>query len=171
MPATGVLAPERILVAVRAMAPVTGMPPNRGLAILANPCATNSALELWRSPLMESATTAESRLSSAARMATVSADGSRGRIKSARNCGMWIGGRARLMPPNLLPMVSRGKWKRAATKVAASSATIEPGTRGNSLGMKMISAREPRPTASAGKLVVPMWSARARMRAKNSLGF
>ena len=132
-----------MLVAVRAMAPVTGMPPNRGLAMLATPCATSSALELWRSPLIESATTAESRLSSAARIATVSADGSSGRIRSARNCGMWMGGSARLMPPNLLPMVSTGKWNTAATSVAASSATIEPGTRGNSLGIKIISASEP----------------------------
>ena len=58
------------------------------------------------------------------------------------------------MPPNLLPMVSTGKRKSAATRVAASSATIEPGTRGKNLGMKIIRASEPRPTASAVRLVV-----------------
>ena len=75
-PATGVFAARAgIFVAVQRVAPVTGMPPNSGAAILAKPCATSSALELWRSPLIESATTADSRLSSAARMATVSAEG------------------------------------------------------------------------------------------------
>src|SRR5581483_10611265 len=47
MPATGVPAPERILVAVRAIAPVAGIPPSSGDAIFATPCATNSTFELW----------------------------------------------------------------------------------------------------------------------------
>ena len=47
MPATGVRAPERILVAVRAIAPVAGIPPKSGEAILAIPCATSSTFELW----------------------------------------------------------------------------------------------------------------------------
>ena len=37
MPATGVWPPAAILVPVRAMTPVAGMPPNRGEAILAVP--------------------------------------------------------------------------------------------------------------------------------------
>ena len=45
IPATGVLPPLLILVIVRAMAPVAVIPPKRGEAILANPCATNSVLE------------------------------------------------------------------------------------------------------------------------------
>src|SRR5579872_4988126 len=107
MPATGVRAPERILVAVRAMAPVTGMPPNSGLAILANPLGHQFGVGV--------VAVAAHRIrhycrkqASAARMATVSAEGNSGRIRSARNCGIWIGGSARLMPPNLLPMVSTG---------------------------------------------------------------
>ncbi len=42
MPATGVVAPALILVAVRAIAPVAGKPPNRTEARFAKPCATNS---------------------------------------------------------------------------------------------------------------------------------
>jgi hypothetical protein len=37
IPATGVLAPERMLVAVRAIAPVAGSPPNSGERMLATP--------------------------------------------------------------------------------------------------------------------------------------
>ena len=76
-----------MLVAVRAMAPVAGIPPKSGEAILATPCATSSTLELWRSPVMPSATTAESMLSSAASSATVKAEG----IKRQNVLGVEVG--------------------------------------------------------------------------------
>ena len=60
MPATGPRAPARTLVAVRAILPVTQMPPNSAEPILATPCATSSQLERWRRPVMPSATTADS---------------------------------------------------------------------------------------------------------------
>ncbi len=60
MPATGVRPPFLTLVAVRAMAPVAGIPPKSPDAMFATPCATSSMLELWRLPIMPSATTAES---------------------------------------------------------------------------------------------------------------
>ncbi|MCY1442893.1 hypothetical protein D9M71_592820 [compost metagenome] len=41
-PAMGLLPPLRILVAVRAIAPVAAKPPNRGVTRLAMPCPTNS---------------------------------------------------------------------------------------------------------------------------------
>ena len=44
MPATGLQAPARILVAVRAIVPVTLIPPNTAEATLAIPCATTSIL-------------------------------------------------------------------------------------------------------------------------------
>ena len=50
MPATGVRAPARMLVAVRAMAPVAGSPPKSGEAMLAMPWAISSTFGLWRSP-------------------------------------------------------------------------------------------------------------------------
>src|SRR6202171_1028498 len=51
MPATGDCAPERMLVAVRAMAPVAGNPPNMGEKMVAIPCPINSTFGLWRSLL------------------------------------------------------------------------------------------------------------------------
>ena len=59
MPATGVRPPLLILVIVRAMAPVAGMPPNSGVSRLAAPCAISSVFESWRSPVTPSATVAE----------------------------------------------------------------------------------------------------------------
>ena len=44
MPETGLHAPARILVAVRAIVPVTLMPPKIAEATLAMPCATTSIL-------------------------------------------------------------------------------------------------------------------------------
>jgi hypothetical protein len=45
MPETGLSAPARTLVAVRAIVPVTQSPPKQADAILAMPCATSSQLE------------------------------------------------------------------------------------------------------------------------------
>ena len=66
IPATGVRPPFLTLVAVRAMAPVAGMPPKSGDAMLATPCATSSMFDRCRPPIMPSATTAESSDSIAA---------------------------------------------------------------------------------------------------------
>ena len=63
MPAIGLLAPARMLVAVRAIVPVTLMPPNIAEAILAIPCATSSMFERCLRPVMLSATFADNRLS------------------------------------------------------------------------------------------------------------
>jgi phosphate transport system substrate-binding protein len=49
MPATGVVAPFFTFVMVRAIVPVAGMPPTKGIAMLAMPCAINSWLGSWRS--------------------------------------------------------------------------------------------------------------------------
>src|SRR2546425_1141499 len=59
IPATGVRPPFCTLVAVRAIAPVAGIPPNRGATMFATHCATSSMFERWRPPVMQSATTAE----------------------------------------------------------------------------------------------------------------
>ncbi|MCR6657525.1 MAG: hypothetical protein NVV63_17315 [Opitutus sp.] len=42
MPATGEVAPLRTFVAVRAITPVTGMPPTSGTTKFAAPCAISS---------------------------------------------------------------------------------------------------------------------------------
>src|SRR5205085_9969265 len=128
IPATGEVAPERILVAVRAIAPVAGMPPKKGTKRFARPWANSSTSGLWRSPLMLSATTAERRLSIAANMATVQADGNSGRMRSARNCGIEIAGKPVGIPWNLLPIVSIGIAKNAQASVVINNPTMEPGT-------------------------------------------
>ena len=62
-----------MLVAVRAIAPVAGKPPNIGETILAIPCPINSTLGLCRSWLMRSETTADISDSIAPSIATVKA--------------------------------------------------------------------------------------------------
>ncbi len=62
-----------MFVAVRAIAPVAGMPPNSGDTMLATPCATSSMFERCRPPIMPSATTADSSDSIAASIAIVNA--------------------------------------------------------------------------------------------------
>ena len=88
IPAIGVRAPLRIFVAVRAMAPVAGMPPKSGLTMLAMPCAISSWLESWRSSVMPSATTAESSDSMAANIAMVTAGWKRCCMFAQDNGGM-----------------------------------------------------------------------------------
>ncbi|MFT3915001.1 MAG: hypothetical protein QM704_13055 [Anaeromyxobacteraceae bacterium] len=56
---TGLRPPERMLVAVRAMAPVAGMPPKNGAITLPTPWASSSASGSCRVRAMPSATTAE----------------------------------------------------------------------------------------------------------------
>ena len=63
--------------AVRAIAPVAGIPPNRGLAILAIPWAMSSVFESCLVPIIPSATTALKRDSMAASTAIEIAVGNR----------------------------------------------------------------------------------------------
>ena len=77
IPATGVFPAIVDVRIVRAIAPVTGIPPKRGTTIFAAPWAINSVLELCLSPVTPSATVAESKDSMAPRMAIVKAEGRR----------------------------------------------------------------------------------------------
>ena len=115
MPATGVRAPERMLVAVRAMAPVAGRPPNSGDSTLAMPCAVSSTFGSCRSPDIRSATTAESSDSIAPSIATVSAGDSSVRTRSGLNAGICSAGRPLGTPPNRVPIVSTGSPMAATT--------------------------------------------------------
>ena len=73
IPAIGVRPPFFTFVAVRAIAPVAGMPPKSGDTMFATPCATSSMFERCRPPIMPSATTAESSDSIAPSSAMVNA--------------------------------------------------------------------------------------------------
>ena len=77
MPETGLRAPALTFVAVRAIAPVAGIPPNMGDTQLAIPWATSSILDLWLPPIIPSATTAHNSDSMAANIAIVKAEGKR----------------------------------------------------------------------------------------------
>ena len=97
IPAIGVLPPLLIFVMVRAMAPVAGIPPNRGAMILAAPCAISSVLESWRSPITPSATVADSSDSIAPNTAMVIATGNNSLIASQSNAGTTASGNSDLM--------------------------------------------------------------------------
>ncbi|MNG16707.1 hypothetical protein D3C84_1006450 [compost metagenome] len=73
MPESGDVAPFLILVAVRAIAPVAGIPPKRGVTMFAMPCPISSRLLLWRVPVIPSATTADSKDSIPPSIAIISA--------------------------------------------------------------------------------------------------
>ena len=60
---------------VRAIAPVTGIPPKRGTVMLAIPWPISSVFEQVRSPVTPSATVAESSDSMAPSIAMVKAEG------------------------------------------------------------------------------------------------
>ena len=62
-----------MFVAVRAIAPVTGIPENIGDIIFPIPCATSSIFDLCRVPIIPSATTADNSDSIAAKIAIVKA--------------------------------------------------------------------------------------------------
>ena len=127
IPATGPRAPERTLVAVRAMVPVTQNPPNSAAPTFAAPCATNSQLERCRRPLMESATTAESRLSMPPSSAKESAVGNTSKTLSTDSSGSRGAGRDEGMPPKRLPIVSTGKPNNAVTTAAEATAIRKAG--------------------------------------------
>ena len=129
MPATGVRPPARILVAVRAMAPVAGIPPMTAEAMLASPCATSSQLARWRRPVMPSATTAESSDSIPPSAKIVNAAGNRARIPANENAGRCAAGNADGMPPKRVPMVATGSLKIHTARPASTSAIRKAGKR------------------------------------------
>ena len=145
---TLVRAPERTLTAVRAMAPVAGMPPNSPVATFARPWPTISRRSDVRvSPVMASATLAESRLSIAARMATASAGPTRWRTtvglrSGRRGAGRWCGS---------APIVGTPAWQATASTVTLATATIDEGTRRVTRGQStmMAAVAAPSPTVAA----------------------
>ena len=158
MPAMGVRPPFLMLAAVRAMAPVAGIPPNSAEQVLPRPCATSSILELWRAPIISSATTALSRDSMAARMAMVNASGSTVCTSWKLKLGMWKLGRALEMVYRS-PMVLTGSFRPLTRAAHTMTAMREGGTRGRNRGRTMRMARETNPMTTAIPLKVPMQAA------------
>src|SRR5450755_4531522 len=104
MPAMGVLPPFLTLVAVLAMAPVAGIPPNMEEKILATPCATSSIFERWLPPIIPSATTALNNDSIAPKSAIVNAGLIRFCIVAMLRLLIEGVGILAWIAPNLLPM-------------------------------------------------------------------
>ena len=112
------------------MAPVAGMPPNSGEAILAMPWATSSTLGLCWSPLIRSATTADINDSIAPSKATVNA----GATAAAQSVGVEI--RQANAAARWESRQNAFRWSPPADRTdhhhdraAATRATIDPGMR------------------------------------------
>ena len=91
---------------------------------------------------MLSATTAESRLSTAASSATVRAEGNSGTICSKLECGQGEARKPDGYPAEFVPIVSTGSPTTATASVHPSSATIEPGTRRVTRGKRRMMASD-----------------------------
>ncbi len=146
---TRVRAPARTLTAVRAMAPVAGMPPNSDTAMFARPWPTSSRSGSWSSPSASpSATLAESRLSSAASAATA-----RTAVRSSGRCATSMSGRLGLgSPAGMVPIRAMGRSASRATSVATATAISEAGSERWSRGTTTITTTTSATTASASKL-------------------
>ena len=127
MPASGETAPARMLVAVRAIAPVAGRPPNSAEPRLAAPWATSSQFDLCLRPVMPSATTAHSRLSTPARKAIVNALGTSSRTWAQSRCGSRGIGSVLGSSPKRLPIVVTGRSSRNTASEAPQTAIRKPG--------------------------------------------
>ena len=127
MPATGLVAPLLMLVTVRAIVPVAGMPPKNGATKFATPWPMSSWLGSWRSSVMPSATRAHSRDSIAPSRAMVSVGPTSCFTVSHENSGSAKPGRPCGMPPNFEPMVSTGRCSNVTASVADTSTITVPG--------------------------------------------
>ena len=117
---------------VRAIAPVAGIPPNNGEAMLAMPCPMSSVLELWWSPMTPSATVADNRLSMAPNTAMVTAGPTSPLMVSHDRAGTTAPGSVELMLKRS-PMVSMVvtpaySFSNKAATVITTMATSEPGS-------------------------------------------
>src|SRR6185503_3539208 len=130
IPEKGLRAPALMLVAVRAIVPVTLIPPNRADATLAMPWATSSMFDRCRRPVMPSATLAERRLSTPPRSVKESAAGNTCQISGKLISGSRGTGRLLGTPPNRVPIVSTGRCSKATAAEAATTAISIPGQPG-----------------------------------------
>ena len=155
IPASGVRPPARTFVAVRAIAPVAGMPPKIGEMTLATPCATSSTFDLCLVPTMPSATTAESNDSIAASSARVNAGEMKWWICPHGMLGQCGIGSDEGTEPNREPIVSTGRLKICTAAVASTMATKGPGTSCEIRGQMMSTASDPSATRVVARCAVP----------------
>ena len=158
IPATGVRPPFSMLVAVRAIAPVAGNPPNKAAATLAAPVAISSILERCFLPIIPSATTAESKLSIPAKKAIVKEAGSNFlMVASVISPGIWGQTKVLSTAPKVKVIVATSKCANFTAKVVMIRAAKEPGSAFHFLGQKMIIAKVKRPTAKVSQFTADKW--------------
>ena len=122
IPETGEYAFERTFVAVRAIAPVAGMPAKHAQAMLANPSPISSAFGLCVSPVIASATVALSNDSTPAKKAIVRALGKTLKANYKLKSGRLGAGKKWGSAPNCEPMVATSNGKITTNKVATHTA-------------------------------------------------
>ena len=149
IPATGVLPPALIFIAVRAMAPVAGRPANKDEPIFAAPWASTSALGRCLPPFMRSATIADNSDSTPAKNAITNAEGNNSIIRTSVIEGSEGIGGSFGNAPKRESMVSTGKFMTATMADVAATATINPGAFGASLRKATITASVTMPIANA----------------------
>ena len=158
IPATGVRPPFFTFVAVRAIAPVAGIPPNSGATRFAAPWATSSMFDRWRPPIMPSETTAESSDSTAPRSAMVNAGAISDWICASERCGRCGCGIDAAMAPKRDPIVSTGRCISFAATVMTTSATNGPGIRRLIFGQIRMIASDSAPTTAADGVTPFAWA-------------
>ncbi len=149
IPATGVRAPARTFVAVRAIAPVAEIPPSNGQAMFARPWPINSVFESCRASIIPSATIADNNDSIAPSIAIVSDGSINSWINPKEISGNATSGNPRGIPPNFDPIVATGNCNTATNPVVTTNATTEAGTRAHRFGhaTKIPTANDPKPSA------------------------
>src|SRR5699024_7385405 len=156
-PDQGLTAPLLMFVAVRAIAPVAGIPPNKGVMILAKPCPNNSLFDRCCFPVMPSATTAESKDSIPPSMAITKAGCQRYSSLSNVNSGKLKIGKAYDIPLKAVQIVAtfHGYINRLAI-VGIINATSNTGTLGKILGTIITEAKPINATIMLNRLTVSM---------------
>ena len=161
IPATGDFPPLLILVMVRAMAPVAGIPPNSGAIILAAPWAISSVFESWRSPMTPSATAADNRDSMAPSTAMVMATGNKFLIASQSNLGTtasgncdWMVKRSPMVSMQVIPPYVFIRYTAIVTTMMAIS---EPGIFFENRGVSAIIRTLTMLTMAFHQLTVSKW--------------
>ncbi|GFI66686.1 hypothetical protein IMSAG192_00207 [Muribaculaceae bacterium] len=160
IPATGVRPPFVMLIIVRAIAPVTGIPPKNGTTILAMPCPISSVFEFVREPVTPSATVADSSDSIAHNMAIVKAEGRRRLMvfierSKPSGVGMSVDRAPKRSPIVSTCMPGTALLRIYTTAVISTIAMSEPGSFRDILGVMMITAREASPTPNVTGSIFP----------------
>jgi len=143
--------------AVRAIAPVAGIPPNSADATFPAPCAASSMLERWFPLIIPSATTHERSDSIAAKIAMVNAFGSAFWITSRLSFGKWNDGRLLFIvyrSPIVFTWIGISFTIKIPTATAANDGGIFAST--FTFGIKIRIARHTAPTKTACQFSVPI---------------